>query len=338
MRFGHVIIAAIAPVIIATVTSGAAQTAPPRVASGPPTVPYRFKVAAEHPSFEWFFLLIDAGRDQGIWAKYGLDPEFVPAAGPATELKERVAAGVKMGYVSTAEVTLARSMGLPIKTVAAYIGDTLARLFVAAEGPIKSPTELDGRKVGIVAANDTSYRAVLYVNKRLSIKAEPVALGSLANNIAALKSGQIDAFYSAEGTALTRVGPGDLRVLVPLSDLYPRPYSAVVAWAAEDVIVENPDLVKRFVAATFEAAQYLKDHPAYASDRYVARRNASKALADVVAARLAQSLAPDGRGSGGDIVAAVAGNWKFMTDSGAVSASTAVKIEEVVDARFLPSR
>jgi hypothetical protein len=134
-------------------------------------------------------------------------------------------------------------------------------LFVAAEGPIKSASDLAGRKVGIVAVNDTSYRAVLYVNKRPSIKAEPVALGSLANNIAALKSGQIDAFYSAEGTALTRIGPGELRVLVPLSDLYPRPYTAVVVWASEDLIAENPDLVKRFVAATLEAAQYLKDAP-----------------------------------------------------------------------------
>lgn len=338
MRLRHVILAVLALPAMATVTPMLVQYVQPGGAAVLAATPYRFKVAADHPAFEWFFLLIDGGRDQGIWTKHGLDPEFVPAAGPATELKERIAAGVKLGYVSTAEVTLARSMGLPIKTVAAYVGDTLARLFVAAEGPIKSATDLDGRKVGIVAANDTSYRAVLYVNKRLSIKAEPVALGSLANNIAALKSGVIDAFYSAEGTALTRVGPGELRVLVPLADLYPRPYTAVVAWAAEDLIAENSDLVKRFVAATLEVAQYLKDHPAYASDRYAARRNASKALADTVAARLTQSLSPDGRGSGGDLVAAVAGNWKFMTESGAVPASTAVTIEDVVDARFLPGR
>ena len=115
--------------------------------------------------------------------------------------------------------------------------------------------------------------------------------------------------------------------------------TAVVAWATEDLIAANPDLVRRFVAATLEAAQYLKDHPAYASDRYARQRNAPKALAhQVAAARLTQSLSPDGRGSGGDLVAAVAGNWKFMTESGAVPASTAVSIEDVVDARLLPGR
>jgi len=34
----------------------------------------------------------------------------------------------------------------------------------------------------------------------------------------------------------------------------------------------------------------------------------------------------------------VAGNWKFMTESGAVPASTVVNIQDVVDARFLPRR
>ena len=334
MRFKHVIIAAVAPLVFATVMPVAAQTVQP--GSGSP--PYRFKVAGTVPGWEWYFLLIEAGRDQGIWAKHGLDPEFVPAAKVATELKERVASGIKIGYVSTAEVPLARAAGLPIKTVAGYIGDTLARVFVAADGPIRSPRDLDGQKFGIVAADDTSYRAILYVNKVLSIKAEPVVLGSVENRIAAAKSGQIAAFYSSEGVTLTRVGPGELRVLVPLSDLYPRPYTAVVVWATEDLIAENPDLVKRFVAATLDAAQYLKNHPAYASDLYTRQTNAAKALADQVAARLAQGLSPDGRGNGGDLVAAVAGNWKFMTESGAVSSTTAVNIEDVVDARFLPDR
>jgi hypothetical protein len=34
--------------------------------------------------------------------------------------------------------------------------------------------------------------------------------------------------------------------------------------------------------------------------------------------------------------AAVAGNWRFIIESGAVPASTLVDISEVVDARFLP--
>jgi hypothetical protein len=35
------------------------------------------KVNGENKSFEWFFLLADAGMQQGIWSKNGLDAQFV---------------------------------------------------------------------------------------------------------------------------------------------------------------------------------------------------------------------------------------------------------------------
>jgi NitT/TauT family transport system substrate-binding protein len=298
--------------------------------------PYKFKVAGEHATFEWFFLLVDAGKEQGIWAKNDLDPEFVPVAGSSVQLKNLIDSGVKIGFVNAAEVTLARSNGVPAKAIAGYFGETTARIFVAATGPVKTVKDLDGKKIGIVATTHTSYRTVLYMNQKLRIKAEPVPLGSLSNNIAALRSGQIDAFYSAEGAALTLVDSGDLRLILPLSEIYPKPYTAVVAWAADDLIEQNPDLVRKFVKATLEIVGYLKAHPNYASDLYVKRTSATKNVADKAVSSLNQILTSSGRGSGQDLVAAVAGNWQFITESGAVPANTAVKIEEVVDTRFLP--
>ena len=300
--------------------------------------PYRFKAAVENATFEWFFLLVDAGRDQGIWAKNGLDPEFVSAAGSSAQLKERVESGVKIGFINAAEVTLARSNGVLVKTVAGYFGETTARIFVAAHGPIGAAKDLDGKRIGIVATTHTSYRTVLYMNKRLTIKAEPVALGNLPNNVAALKTGHIDAFYSAEGAALTLVDSGAVRLLLPLSDIYPKPYTAVVVWTTDDLIEQNPDLVTKFVRATLEIVEYLKANPRYASDLYVKRTNAPRNVSDRAVASLNQILTPSGRGSGRDLVAAVAGNWQFITESGAVPAGTAVNIEEVVDTRFLPRR
>lgn len=297
--------------------------------------PYKFKAAVENGSFEWFFLLVDAGRDKNIWAENGLDPEFVPAAGSSVQLKERVESGVKIGFVNAAEVTLARAQGTPVKTIAGYFGETTARIFVAANGPIQTANDLDGKKIGIVAATHTSYRTVLYMNKRLNIKAEPVPVGSLKDNVAKLKLGEIDAFYSAEGAALTLVDAGDVRLLLPLADIYPKPYTAVVVWTTDDMIEHNPDFVMKFVKATLEIVAYLKTHPAYASELYIKRTGAPKNVADKAVASLNRILAPGGRGSGQDLGAAVAGNWQFITESGAVPAGIAVNMEEVVDSRFL---
>jgi hypothetical protein len=48
------------------------------------------------------------------------------------------------------------------------------------------------------------------------------------------------------------VDSGELRVLVPLADVYPKPYTAVVIWATDDLIRDDPGLVGAFVQATLE--------------------------------------------------------------------------------------
>jgi ABC-type nitrate/sulfonate/bicarbonate transport system substrate-binding protein len=305
-------------------------------AQQPAATRYKFKAAVENPAFEWFFLLVDAGKDQGIWARYGLDPEFVSAAGSAAQLKERVDAGIKIGFVNTAEVPLARSTGTPTKVVAGYFGETTARIFASANGSIKTAKDLNGKKIGIVATTHTSYRTALFMNEKLAIKAEPIPLGALQNNLAALKSGQIDAFYSAEGAALTLVDTGDVQLLLPLADIYPKPYTAVVVWVTDDLIKDNPDLVSKFVKATLDIVSYLKANPDHAISLYIKRTSAAQNVAEKAVASLNQILSPSGRGSGQDLIAAVAGNWQFIIESGAVPANINVKIQEAVDTTFLP--
>ena len=297
---------------------------------------HQFKAAAEPCSFEWFFLLIDAGNDRGIWARHGLNPEFVPAASSSVQLKSLIESGIKIGFVNAAEVTLARCSSVPVKIVAAYFGETTARIFVAANGAIKTAKDLNGKKIGVISATHTSYRTVHYLNQKLGITAEPVSIGALSNNIEALKAGQIDALYSAEGAALALIDSGDLRLVLPLADIYPEPYTAVVIWATDDLIEESPDLVGKFVNATLEIVGYLKANPGYASQLYVQRTKAAKNVAEKAVASLNWIFVPSRRGSGNDLAAAVAGNWRFMVDSGAVPANSLVKIEDVVETRFLP--
>ena len=87
-----------------------------------------------------------------------------------------------------------------------------------------------------------------------------------------------------------------------------------------------------------ETVAYLQQHPSEASAFYSKRTGAPKAVADRVIGSLNHYLTADGRGSGQDLAAAVAGNWRFMTASGAVPAGIDVRIGDVVDDRFLPRR
>jgi NitT/TauT family transport system substrate-binding protein len=296
----------------------------------------QFKASASNDNFEWFFLVMDEAKAQGIWANHGLDPVLVQTAATAAQLKERVDSGIRIGLVNTAEVLLARSKGARVKVIAGYFGETSAKIYVSASGALQEPNQLDGKRVGILATTHTSYRSVLYVNKKLGVKAEPVPLGTLANNLAALKSGDIDAFYSAEGAAAALVDSGELRVVLPLADVYPKPYTAVVIWATDDLIENDPRLVGAFVQATLESVKYVKENPDHAAALLATKKNVPKAVAARIVAELTKVLVPSGRGSGQDLAAAVEGNWKFTQESGAVPPETALDVSDAVDARFLP--
>ena len=75
---------------------------------------------------------------------------------------------------------------------------------------------------------------------------------------------------------------GELRVLVPLADIFPKPYTAVVLWATDDLIQQDPELVRAFVDATLETVRYVKEHPGDAADLVFRRTKAPKAIADKV--------------------------------------------------------
>ena len=300
------------------------------------SAPERVKASVEHATFEWLFLPINVATERGLWTRHDLDPEFSPAAASAQQLKQQVESGVQIGLVNTAEVLLARSQGTPVKIVAGYVGATLAKIFVRANSPMTTARDLDGKRIGVLSETHTSYRAVSYMNGALGIRAEPVALGDLGNNVGALRAGAVDAIYSSEGAALTLVDSGVLKILVSLPDVYPTPYTAVVIWATDDLIEQRPSTVRAFVATVLEAVADLKEHPDHATALYIEKTTATRTVADRAVAELLKFLVPSGRGSGDTLVSAVEGNWRFTKDSGAVPGGTEVNVQEVVDIRFLP--
>jgi hypothetical protein len=78
----------------------------------------------------------------------------------------------------------------------------------------------------------------------------------------------------------------------------------------------------------------LKDNPNYARDLYIKRSNAPQDLADKVISQIDWS--PNGRGSGGDLAAALGNLWQYTKDTGVVPPGSTFKIEDAVDVRFLP--
>lgn len=295
----------------------------------------RFNVSGAFERTLSTFLVIDAGKERGVWANNGMDPQFITIrrALTAAEIKEQVASGVKIGLSATNEPLLARSQGVPVKIVASYVGNIPQKIFVKADGQIKTESDLNGKKIGVSSLNSAIARATVYVINKFGIRAELVPLGNTANLVNSLREGRVDAFTSSDSSALRLVDSGELRILLFVSDLVPRPHSSYVIWASDDLIQKNPDLVKRFVKATLETVRYLQENPSYAADLYVKRINASRDLADKAIGQI--DWTP--RMSGVELSVAVRNSWEYAKDSGAIPASIIpVEVEDTVDSRFLP--
>lgn len=296
----------------------------------------KFKAYGLQKDWEGTFLIIDAGKDKGVWTKYGLDPEFVyKELGFPTVGKDLVDSGVSIGFAVSTDALLVRSQGVPIKIVAGQLGDaTATKLYVRGDSPIRSVKDLDGMKIGLATASGYTYRYSALLSSKFGIRLDHVLVGNITNRIVALKLGKIDAFFAAEGAPLRLLDSGELRVLLRVSDLQPKPIVNNVVWATEHLMESDPDLVRRFVKATLETVNYLAENPSYAAEIYARRANAPRDLADKVVSQLIYS--PSGQGEGGDLFAGVANHWQFNKDSGAVPANINVKIEDAVDVRFLP--
>ena len=319
------------------------QGSPPALAASVPrqiqelAVLEKFKVSGLRPDSEFTFLRVDAGMERGIWTKYGLAPDFVIKLGGrilAANIKEDVASGIMIGTANPSEVLLARSTGVPVKIVAGVYGESNAWFFAKVDAPIFSLKDLDGKKVGVVSMKDASYRTVLYMNDKLAIKAEPVAAGNDTGQIVALKLGKIDAIDSSSTVFLRLVDAGELKIVGRVAEIIPTPYTTIAIWATEEGIQREPTLVKKFVSAYLDCIKYLKENPIHAADIYVNRTNAPRDLADK--AMPVMNWTPSGRGSGQDLVAAVANIWEVLKVTGQVPSDINPQIVDAVDVRFLP--
>jgi len=311
-----------------------------QAAQAPKPAPSLEKFKAFSPrDWEVTFPIIDAGKDRGLWAKHGLDPEWrytTPGSSLVVEAKQLLEEGFKIGFASTS-IPLIRADGVPIKIVAGIQGkDSGNRLYVKADSPIKTVKDLNGKKVGVPSFTNPEYRNTLYITNKFGIKPELVLTENVTNSIVYLKLGKVDAFYTFSPAALRLVDSGELRVLARLADFQRSPMVNAVIWAADDLIEKDPGLVQRLVRATLEIVVYLKENPTYLAELYQKRTNAPIDVAEKAVSELFYT--PEGRGEGVDLVLSVRNSWEFQKDSGAIPASIweKVKVEDAVDVRFLP--
>jgi NitT/TauT family transport system substrate-binding protein len=191
--------------------------------------------------------------EKGYYAKQNLDVQIVRGQGSADAVKQVAAGSAQIGFADTAAVILGRGNDqIPTKLVAIVYAKPPHAIYVLKDSGITKPKDLEGKKIA-----DTAFSAVPKLfdayAKAAKIDASKVTWIVAASDTlpALLTTGRADGigqFIVGEPLLAKSAAPKQVLALSYADaglDLYG---NGIIA--SDNLIKTNPDLVRRFVAAT----------------------------------------------------------------------------------------
>lgn len=203
----------------------------------------------------------------GYYKEQGLDVEIAqPGEGSVAQL---IAADKgDFGFSYQEEVTIARTKGLPIKALAAVIQHNTSGFASPVEKGIKTPKDFEGKRYGGWGspAEEAMLKALMKRDGADFEKVELINIGT-TDFFTSIKRDVDFAWVFWGWTGIE----SELRG-VPLNFIPLREYDdaldfySPVLIASEKTIKNEPDLVKRFMAATARGYQYCIENPEEAAE------------------------------------------------------------------------
>lgn len=206
------------------------------------------------------------GIKKGFFEEEGLKIEQVEGDNPAAIAGQITSGQLDIGFATTTFLATVVAQGAPLKAIAAVEGliDTKApvsAIVVPADSPIKSPKDLSGKKVAVVALGSELHLITLVVvdeDGGDSKTVQPVQL-PFPQMQQALEAGNVDAIVTTEPFLTATLSTGARDISDPEIDVFPN--GSVSAWIASDSFIKsNPKAVAAFKRAMDKTLQYSSDH------------------------------------------------------------------------------
>jgi len=257
----------------------AAMTAAPAEAAE--KVTYLLPAPAFLPAFgPWM-----VAQQRGYYTKEGLDVTFEAAKGGVDAAKQVGVGNAQIGGAIGDTPIIVRANGVPVKAVALLGGGGLMQLVVREDSPIKSPADLKGKTVTVMAYQDTTYIALLGMLAKVGLTKNDIDAQAVgATNVWKLfLAGKSDALASVPDWEGDLLEAGAKIRIIP-ADKYFQSMAQVVV-ASDDMIKKRPDLIKKLVQATLHGWEDIQKDPDGAAVDYVKavpqRAGQEKAMARV---------------------------------------------------------
>jgi NitT/TauT family transport system substrate-binding protein len=209
------------------------------------------------------FVPLDVGMEKGLFKKYGLDIESIGFAGGARLHQGMAADSIDIALGSGPDLPFVLK-GAPELAIAALAGPPLLLgIIVPYESPMRSADDLKGKKIGVASLSSlTGWLAFELARSKGwgPNSVTPVALGGdFQANVAAMKTGQVDAVIEASALAFQLEQSKQARLLLPASD-YVKDFHIHMIFASNALMKDRPDAVKNFLKAWFETVSFMRQN------------------------------------------------------------------------------
>ncbi len=211
--------------------------------------------------------------DKGFWKDAGLDVQMTRGFGSGDTVK-RIASGTDdFGFASVGNMIAAMSRGAKLKMVGMIHDKTLETLATLEGNKITKPSDLEGKTIGSPEANAARviFPAFANINKFDDKKVKWINM-TVPATTPSLLAGRVDAiliFYTEKPTvdaASKKVGKKPLYMLFADHGMATYGNGLMVS---ENTLKNKPDLVKRFLAATYKGVAWSVENPQEAVDIFI---------------------------------------------------------------------
>lgn len=205
------------------------------------------------------------GIEQGFFLEEGL--QVVPDFSTEVDGYSLVASGtIPFAIGGGADILAARSQGMPLVMVMRWYNGQPAAIVSLAENGIETPADLVGKTVGTPGFYGILYKAPMAMLASEGLTTDDINLEAIGwTQIAAVTEGLVDAavVYANNEPVQMMWNGQDINVL----DLNPfHNFADIGVHTSEDVIENNPELVKRFIRAFMRSIKFCVDNPEEALD------------------------------------------------------------------------
>jgi NitT/TauT family transport system substrate-binding protein len=215
--------------------------------------------------FAWPFTPIDIAVQQGIMKKHGFDDvKVVGFAGDAKEQQALLARSVEFGLGSGPGLAFNAKGGGGLGVCAYYGSPYSLGVSMAYDSSVTKVEELKGKKLGVTTVGSLTAWLAQHLSEHLGWGMDgitPVSLGGLPAQLAALRTRQVDGLVLATESDIPLQAEKETHQIYNFGGLLPHFITEAVS-ARKDLIKNNPDMVRRFVAAWVETLDFIRTHKA----------------------------------------------------------------------------